>query len=290
MRELLAKAPPPAPGLRRAVAVRPRPSGAAPPTAGRAGARGGAWTDETLLDRLRGRRRRTTLAIVDGDVRLTVDDLRARRRAVAAAAVRAAACGPATSSRGSCRTGGKPSCSAGRIWRCGAIASPITPTLARARGRLHPPPDRRAASSSCPRRSAAPTTARCCTSPASTATLIVVRDGAAPAWRGDPVPDARRRRRRRPRVDPVDVGHDLGSEGRRAHAPEPARSRPTRIAAAHDDARGRTAAPADADHARRRAHLRRAAARSRAGSPRCSWTRGSRGRALELARDASASR
>ena len=96
------------------------------------------WTDETLLDRL-ARVDGAQLAIVDGDVRLTVDDLRARSTEVAAALYVNAACGPATSSRGSCRTGGKRSCSAGP---CGAAAR------SRARSRRRSARTRSASSSS----------------------------------------------------------------------------------------------------------------------------------------------
>ena len=146
VRELLAKAPPPGAGLRRAVTRRAHPGAA--PRCRRAGARAASWTDETLLDRLATRRRR---APRDRRRRRAAHG---RRPARASARVRGAArgaraCGPATSSRGSCRTGGKPSCSCWAIWRCGAVASPITPTLRRPRGRLHPPSRPARASSRC---------------------------------------------------------------------------------------------------------------------------------------------
>jgi cyclohexanecarboxylate-CoA ligase len=88
----------------------------------------GVWTDETLLDRLAAADG-AHVAIVDGDTRLTIDDLRQRSARVAAALhaqyqVR----------RGDVVCWQLPNwweavvlCWA--IWRCGAIASPITPTL-----------------------------------------------------------------------------------------------------------------------------------------------------------------
>jgi len=87
----------------------------------------GAWTDETLLDRL-AKADGTRLAIVDGDVRLTVDDVRARSAELAA---------------GLWQMGVRPGhvvawqlpnwwegvvlCWA--AWHCGAVVSPITPSL-----------------------------------------------------------------------------------------------------------------------------------------------------------------
>jgi cyclohexanecarboxylate-CoA ligase len=87
----------------------------------------GVWTDETLLDRL-ARADGAHLAVVDGDVRLTIDELRERSARVA---------------RGLVNRGVSPGdvvcwqlpnwweavVLCWGIWRCGAVASPITPTL-----------------------------------------------------------------------------------------------------------------------------------------------------------------
>lgn len=85
------------------------------------------WTDETLLDRLTSARG-DHLAVVDGDVRLSIAELRDRSARVAA---RLAARGIR---RGDVVAWQLPNwweavvlCWA--IWRCGAVASPITPTL-----------------------------------------------------------------------------------------------------------------------------------------------------------------
>ena len=66
----------------------------------------GAWTDETLLDRL-ARADGTRLAIVDGDERLTVDDLRERSGRVASG-LRQLNVLPGTVIAMQPRTGGKP--------------------------------------------------------------------------------------------------------------------------------------------------------------------------------------
>jgi cyclohexanecarboxylate-CoA ligase len=85
------------------------------------------WTDETLLDRL-ARADGAHVAIVDGEVRLTVDDLRARSASLAGALADAGV------GSGDVVVWQLPNwweavviCWA--IWRCGAVASPITPTL-----------------------------------------------------------------------------------------------------------------------------------------------------------------
>ena len=144
VRDLLAKAPPPGAGLRRAVAVRarrPRPMRAAPPELRNRWRASGAWTDETLLDRF-GSADPNRLAIVDGDLRVTVGDLD-RVGACTQPVSGTSASDPATSSPGSCRTGGKPSRSVGGLaLRRGresdhADARP-------ARGRIRAAPDRRA--------------------------------------------------------------------------------------------------------------------------------------------------
>ena len=174
------------------------------------------------------------VAIVDGDVRLTVDDLRARSARVAARLVERGRPARATSSRGSCRTGGKRSCSCWAIWRCGAIASPITPTLRRARGRLHP------------RARPARASSRCRATFRGTDYVALLRDA---GFDGDGDRGARRRGsacRARDPAPAVDVDVDdpaRRSCGRRARPPirrasctrtRRCASRPTRIAAAHE--------------------------------------------------------
>jgi cyclohexanecarboxylate-CoA ligase len=87
----------------------------------------GVWTDETLLDRL-ANVAGTSLAIVDGEQHLTVDDLRARSTDVASAlwemGVRP----------GAVIAWQLPNWWEGVVlcwaaWRCGAVVSPITPSL-----------------------------------------------------------------------------------------------------------------------------------------------------------------
>jgi cyclohexanecarboxylate-CoA ligase len=85
------------------------------------------WTDETLLDRLAAVDG-ATLAIVDGDARLTVDDLRARSAEVAAALhERGVGAGAVVAFQLPNWWEAVVLCWA--VWRCGATASPITPTL-----------------------------------------------------------------------------------------------------------------------------------------------------------------
>ena len=87
----------------------------------------GVWTDETLLDRL-ARANGAQLAIVDGATRLTLDDLRVRSAEVASAlwemGVRP----------GAVVAWQLPNWWEGVVlcwaaWRCGAVVSPITPSL-----------------------------------------------------------------------------------------------------------------------------------------------------------------
>jgi cyclohexanecarboxylate-CoA ligase len=87
----------------------------------------GIWTDETLLDRLAAVDG-TQLAIIDGDVRLRIDDLRVCVDRVAAAlAARGVAPGDVVCWQLPNWWEATVLCWA--IWRCGAVASPITPTL-----------------------------------------------------------------------------------------------------------------------------------------------------------------
>jgi cyclohexanecarboxylate-CoA ligase len=87
----------------------------------------GVWTNETLLDRL-DRAPGDQLAIVDGDDRLTVDDVRANSARVAAALFDIGV------EPGDVVAWQLPNWWEGivlcwAIWRCGAISSPITPSL-----------------------------------------------------------------------------------------------------------------------------------------------------------------
>jgi len=85
------------------------------------------WTDETLLDRLAtvdGR----SLAIIDGEVRLTVDDLRTRSSRVAGA-LRERGVGSGSVVAWQLPNWWEAVVLCWAIWRCGAVASPITPTL-----------------------------------------------------------------------------------------------------------------------------------------------------------------
>jgi cyclohexanecarboxylate-CoA ligase len=87
----------------------------------------GVWTDETLLDRLASVAG-DHLAIVDGDHRLTVDDLRTRSARMAAGlADMGVAPGDIVCWQLPNWWEAVVFCWA--VWRCGAIASPITPTL-----------------------------------------------------------------------------------------------------------------------------------------------------------------
>ncbi len=85
------------------------------------------WTDETLLDRLDGAPA-DTLAIVDGETRLTIDDLRSRSARVAAALAKRGI-GPGSVVAWQLPNWWEAVVLCWAIWRCGATASPITPTL-----------------------------------------------------------------------------------------------------------------------------------------------------------------
>jgi cyclohexanecarboxylate-CoA ligase len=87
----------------------------------------GAWTDETLLDRL-ARVDGTQLAIVDGDVRLTVADVRDQSARVADG-LRAVGVVPGTVIAMQLPNWWEAVVLCWAAWRCGAIVAPITPTL-----------------------------------------------------------------------------------------------------------------------------------------------------------------
>jgi cyclohexanecarboxylate-CoA ligase len=87
----------------------------------------GAWTDETLLDRL-ARADGAQLAIVDGDVRLTIEDVREQSARVADG-LREAGVVPGTVIAMQLPNWWEAVVLCWAAWRCGAIVSPITPTL-----------------------------------------------------------------------------------------------------------------------------------------------------------------
>ncbi|HEY5077074.1 MAG TPA: AMP-binding protein, partial [Acidimicrobiia bacterium] len=87
----------------------------------------GIWTDETLPDRL-GAVEGETIAIVDGDVRLTVDELRVRSSRLAAA-LRDRGIGPGQVVAWQLPNWWEAVVVCWAVWRCGATASPITTTL-----------------------------------------------------------------------------------------------------------------------------------------------------------------
>ncbi|MDQ1384953.1 MAG: cyclohexanecarboxylate-CoA ligase [Actinomycetota bacterium] len=85
------------------------------------------WTDETLLDRLDAVDG-DTLAVVDGDTRLTVDDLRTRSTRLASALYERGV-GPGDVVAWQLPNWWEAVVLCWAVWRCGATASPITPTL-----------------------------------------------------------------------------------------------------------------------------------------------------------------
>ncbi|HEV7525287.1 MAG TPA: AMP-binding protein, partial [Acidimicrobiia bacterium] len=87
----------------------------------------GIWTDETLLDRLASVRGET-VAIVDGDTRLTVSELRGRSERLATALADRGV-GPGSVVAWQLPNWWEAVVLCWAIWRCGATASPITPTL-----------------------------------------------------------------------------------------------------------------------------------------------------------------
>jgi cyclohexanecarboxylate-CoA ligase len=86
-----------------------------------------AWTDETLLDRL-ARVNGTRLAIVDGDVRLTVDALR-EHSALVAGGLRQLDVVPGTVIAMQLPNWWEAVVLCWAAWQCGAVVAPITPTL-----------------------------------------------------------------------------------------------------------------------------------------------------------------
>ena len=87
----------------------------------------GVWTDETLPDRL-ARADGSQLAIVDGDIRLTVADLQARAVAFSAE-LHAAGVGPGDVIAWQLPNWWEGVVCCWAAWRCGAVVSPITPSL-----------------------------------------------------------------------------------------------------------------------------------------------------------------
>jgi len=87
----------------------------------------GIWTDETLLDRLAAADG-DHLALVDGDVRCTVADLRTRSARVAAALAEMGVA-PGDVVAWQLPNWWEAVVFCWGVWRCGAVASPITPTL-----------------------------------------------------------------------------------------------------------------------------------------------------------------
>jgi cyclohexanecarboxylate-CoA ligase len=88
----------------------------------------GVWSTETLTDRLAAADG-THLAVVDGATRLTIDDLRTRSARLAAALVADFGVGPGDVVCWQLPNWWETIVVAWAIWRCGAVGSPITPTL-----------------------------------------------------------------------------------------------------------------------------------------------------------------
>src|SRR5690349_8449504 len=99
----------------------------APPEVQQAWRAAGVWTGETLLDRL-AHADGAHVAIVDGDERLTIDDLRARSASLAGALADLGV-GPGDVVAWQLPNWWEAVVACWAVWRCGAVASPITPTL-----------------------------------------------------------------------------------------------------------------------------------------------------------------
>ena len=146
----------------------------------------GAWTDETLLDRF-ATADPTHVAIIDGDLRVTAGDLDRVAR-VHAARLWHLGVRPGDIVAWQLPNWWEAVAFCWGIWRCGAIASPITPTLGvREVGFVLRQTGARVA--------AVPATFRTVDYVALMnvagfdGELIVMRDGADPVWNGDRVPD-----------------------------------------------------------------------------------------------------
>ncbi len=87
----------------------------------------GVWTDETLLDRMASADG-DALAIVDGDTRITVSELRTRTSRVAAALAERGI-GPGSVVAWQLPNWWEAVVLCWAVWHCGAVASPITPSL-----------------------------------------------------------------------------------------------------------------------------------------------------------------
>ena len=224
----------------------------------------GAWTDETLLDRL-ARVDGSHLAIVDRDVRMTVDDLRAQSAEVAAA-LHEMGVGPGDVVAWQLPNWWEGVVLCWAVWRCGAIASPITPSLrAREVGFILRQSGARVAV--VPHEFRGTAYAALLAEAGFTGTVIEVRGDA-------PLPSSTAT----PPVVPVNVDDDaviLWTSGTTSdpkgvvHTHQSLRVEADTIAAAHDMRAGEAAAAPDADHARGRAHLRHPAAGDVGASPRC---------------------
>jgi cyclohexanecarboxylate-CoA ligase len=99
----------------------------APPEVQSAWRAAGAWTDETLLDRL-ARVDGAHLAIVDGDTRLTIHDLRASA-AMLAGGLWELGVRPGTVVAWQLPNWWEGVVLCWAAWQCGAVVSPITPSL-----------------------------------------------------------------------------------------------------------------------------------------------------------------
>ncbi len=99
----------------------------APPEVQQGWRAAGVWTDETLLDRL-AHADAAHVAVVDCDERLTIADLRARSASLAGALADAGV-GPGDVVAWQLPNWWEAIVACWAVWSCGAVASPITPTL-----------------------------------------------------------------------------------------------------------------------------------------------------------------